>query len=65
MTEPEKAQAEELEKQEDVKQALEQAMPPPEARIPEQAEKKTRTVALGIYAVAEPERVQFPRSNIR
>jgi small-conductance mechanosensitive channel len=46
--EPEKAQAEQLKAQTDVKQALEQAMPPLRARKPET--RKTRNVWLGTHA---------------
>jgi small-conductance mechanosensitive channel len=45
----EKVQAEQLKKQDDVKEALEQATPPPEARVPRFVEKKSHSVWLAVY----------------
>ena len=50
MTEPEKKQAEQLKKQGDVKEALEQATPPPEAREKEPP-RKSLIAGLVVYAV--------------
>ena len=49
MTEPEKAQAEQLKKHGDVKEALEQATPPPEAH--EKEPRKSHVAGLVVYAV--------------
>lgn len=49
MTEPEEKQAEQLKKQEDVKEALEQATPPPEARKKEP--RKSLIAGLVVYAL--------------
>lgn len=46
----EKVEAEQLKKQDDVKEALEQATPPPQARVPRFAEKKSHGVWLAVYA---------------
>jgi hypothetical protein len=70
VAEHEKARAEQLERE--VKQALGQAMPPPEARKPETLDPKkagrTKTELIKKLLArlnAAPDRVGFPKSNLR